>query len=226
MVVTCGPEVGSYFINDAEPMNENNSKDLEAQISALSNTLVENAKLRLENNQVIIDARIKEAIEIYSNNIRNLGIVSGTVAPFSLSLLSIHTLNVYFPFLLAGFFILLINIVLSQQLLSKLSTDLDKKAIRAQFKHLMAESKIEEMQKTSVQGKATTMFECNKEIDESEKLLGVSKYSTGHWEVIAILRKCNKWINLLFILGACLVMFSTIFESIKSFFPIKNFTFG
>lgn len=202
----------------AGAMKEDDSKSLKGQIEALNTIIVDSAKLRLENNQIIINNKIKEAIEIYSNNIKNLGIVSGTVAPFSLSLLTISELNIYSPFLLSGFFILLVNIILSQQLLSEFSADLDKKTTRAQFKHFLAESEINKATTTPTQSKDSPIFEYLKEIEDSEKLLGISKYSTGHWDTIGRLRKYNKYINSLFVLGACLIMLSTVFMKVLDFF--------
>ncbi len=85
-------------------MKDEEIKAAEEKIKALHETIIDDAKKQLESSQVLINNKIKEAIETYSNNVKNLGIVSGTVAPFSLSLLAISELNIYPPFLLAGFY--------------------------------------------------------------------------------------------------------------------------
>ena len=100
-------------------MEENTLKQLEEQLEKNLIQFLSSAEQTIQNRSQILSAAARELIELHSNQIRNLSIISGVIAPLSLTLLQIHGFDIYVPFLLAGFILLLGNIILSQLLLGK-----------------------------------------------------------------------------------------------------------
>ncbi|MFA6459312.1 MAG: hypothetical protein WCV79_02875 [Candidatus Paceibacterota bacterium] len=197
-------------------MEKEDLKKLEGELKKATDHFSEQARIRLGLTKSVIDKKIKDVIETYSNNIKNLGLISGTVAPFSLTLLTIQELNVNSIILLIGFFILLINIILSQQFLSEQTQDFDTRITKSQIKHMFAESKLQEINdpNKSPSDKFGLTVDYLKEMNEAEELLGIGEYDINALTSKNNMRKYNKIINTAFVGGSCLIMLSTVFNKI------------
>ncbi len=97
----------------------------------------------MENDQYFkylrtkIDEEIQKVIEVYSNNLKNLSIISGVIAPLSLTLLGIENLQIQKYFLLLGFTLLVANILINQLFLNRKSKEYDKKSLDADIKWIL-----------------------------------------------------------------------------------------
>jgi hypothetical protein len=94
--------------------NDEIYKHLEKKIADGYQDLSEQGVKRLNRAHSLANATRKELLNSFSNEVRNLGIVAGIVAPFSLSLLTVEGLAILPLILIAGFCVLLAVIGLSQ----------------------------------------------------------------------------------------------------------------
>lgn len=188
-------------------MDTEEIKKLEEELSQNLREFAESSKARLGQNRAIIDQQIKNQIEIYSNDIRNLSIISGTIAPFSLTLLTIEKLNSNVTLLILGFFLLLFNVILAQLFIRRHVSDRDIKSVKAEFNLWMAQYQLKEI----TEGKFLP-FDYLKSISESEKLLGVGPFDTEIQKVRSILRRYHKYTNFFFSLGAFCIILSVLID--------------
>lgn len=195
---------------------EEEIKNLQDELDKGLKDFSETGKLRLEQGRLEIDKRVKNIIEIYSNDIRNLSIISGTVAPFSLTLLTVEKLDSNIYLLILGFALLLLNITITQFFIRRLSEGQDVKSVKAQFNLMMAEFELENTGNTTkdTTERVNQMFNYQKSISEAENLLDFGKYNLGIQEVRSKLRKYNKITNLIFSLGALFIVLSVIVNPI------------
>lgn len=197
-------------------MNETEIRRLEVELNATLEKFSATGKFRLEKNQSIVDKTVREIVEIYSNDIRNLSIISGTIAPFSLTLLQIEKLNTNAPSLILGFSILLLNIILAQFLIKKQLKDKDTASVRAQIHIFFAEQALKESTDPSIPTtqRVSKNFDYIKEIDEVERLLGLSTMDVAIQDLRSKLRKFNKLLNTLFAFGAFCIVLSVIINPV------------
>ncbi len=199
-------------------MEKEDIKKIEEELSESLKESSEIAKARLEQGRNVIDQQTRNQIENYSNDIRNISIISGTIAPFSLTLLSIERLNLNTYFLVSGFILLLLNIALAQFFIRSYSSKKDTQLVRAEFHWIMAESEMKKMTDDSIQphervGKG---FDYLKSISESEKFLGISTFNIEIQTVRAVLKKYYKVTNTIFSLGTAAIILSVVVNPICS----------
>jgi len=197
-------------------MENEEIKKLEEELAQTLKKSVEISQVRLEQDRVMLDKQTKDQIEIYSNDIRNISIISGTIAPFSLTLLGITQLNANFYLLITGFSLLLLNVVVAQYFIKKHSTDKDTKLVKAEFNWLMAEFELKDVANESLNSgqRVNKNFDYLKSIGESEKLLGVSAFNIEIQKVRAALRYHHRITNSIFSLGALCIILSVIVNPI------------
>lgn len=120
-------------------MKEETQKELKEKLNGVVNQIHKDGEVFLDQTRGLIQNELKELVSLYSKETRNLAIISGTVAPFSLTLLGLEKLNINAAILLLGFSILLLNIVLAQYFIFSLSKRHDHKVNRAMVNQILAE---------------------------------------------------------------------------------------
>lgn len=198
------------------------NEDIEKLENELKERLKQSAEISRQQLQYIradITKRVQDVIQIYSNSLRNLGIISGTVAPFSLTLLGVEKLNTNLPFLLLGFSFLLGNIILTQFLLNKEATKDDVHIVKAQMQVFYAEGNLEKVEDINEisNNRVLSNFDYLENIRSIEKLLGDGSHIDQNLTKLrANLRKYNKFSLFVFTLGTFFIIFSVIF------YPLTN----
>lgn len=199
--------------------NDKEIEDLNKKLEAGFEEQAQWAEERLAVAQAAIGNSIKEILSIFSNDIRNLGIVAGTVAPFSLTLLGVEKLEINILALILGFSLLLITIGLTQYFLYALSDSHDRKLRKAEVSWIFAEIGFWEMKNTNNDTAKRTngMFDYHKRIQEAERTLGTKALDPN----ILILRKKLSSYNLiaflLLITGLSLILASVILNPVSEY---------
>ena len=195
-------------------MEENTLKQLEEQLEKNLIQFLSSAEQTIQNRSQILSVAARELIELHSNQIRNLSLISGVIAPLSLTLLQIQGFDIYVPFLLAGFILLLGNIILSQLLLGKELNRKNKLIGKSVLEFISASTNkwtIEDKTQQSSE-RAIKAADFVKNIDEFDRHLGISPLSVEPMSTNERLRKYNRWMVGIFSLGCGLVIFSIFFN--------------
>jgi len=193
---------------------EEQLKQLEAQIQNSLVQFSDSAEQTIQNRSQILNAATNELVELHSSQIRNLGLISGVVAPLSLTLLQIQALNIFIPFLLIGFVLLLANIILSQLLLAGELNRKDRSMVKAVLEYLSASTNkwvIDDKSKPSGE-RVLKMSEFLKNVDEFDRSLNISPHSTELMSANARFRQYTRWVVGIFSLGCALIIASTFFN--------------
>lgn len=185
---------------------ENLKKELESSLdsSAKAN------KIQLENIRKLIDENIKDVINIYSTEIRNLSIISATIAPFSLTLLSETKFDINQLSLVLGFSVLIFNIILIQLFLNTLSRAQDKKIINADIKWIFAEGDQSLIANTTIDSSERVLKNMDF-LEKVQKIYDSLGYGAFNMEIQKIRYKLRKYNNIfitLFSLGSLLIILS------------------
>ena len=152
-------------------MEEKGQKELKDELNRLLSQVHENGNVFLNQTRDLIQNELEELISTYSKETRNLAIISGTIAPFSLTLLGLEKLNVNAAILLTGFSVLLLNIVLAQYFIFTLSRKHDHKVNRALINQILAEATLSGIGADTV----STIPDYLKNVSELEKWLSLDK---------------------------------------------------
>lgn len=157
-----------------------------------------------------IDSELKNLINNYSNEIRNISIASGIIAPFSLTLLDIEKLEISTPSILIGFILLLVNIAISNFLINRFVKNKDKKITRATMNWIFAEFNTKEMKDSNkdYNQRINNNFDYMKNMDKVNEALGFSYLNISSEKEKVELRKYNKISILLFIFGLSFIIIS------------------
>jgi hypothetical protein len=191
-------------------MNDQAVKELEKELEGLLTQSSQFAEHAVEQRSHVLNASVGELVTMHSEQIRNLGLVSGVVAPFSLTLLQIQTIDVSTPTLLFGFLLLLTNIILSQFLLGRELNSKNRLMVKALLEYASASSNkftLTDTKQSSLD-RTNASFDLLKNIGEFDKLLGISPYSTEPMAANARLRTYTRWTVGLFSFGCSLIVFS------------------
>lgn len=194
-------------------MNDPEMEDLQRKVSASLREFSKITSGNLEMSRKILNDSTSNLIELYSNHIRNLGIISGVVAPFSLSLLTIDRISIDLGLLIIGFSLLLLNIVISQVVLSRQLLSKDQMLRRAESRWVMAEmskSMIEDEKLDTAQRTMQT-FEYSRNFSELSQLLGLESLNIEPLKVKSELRTYTRYLYLLFSVGCSSIIASTFF---------------
>lgn len=172
----------------------------------------------VQRNEIFTLAR-KELLESYSNQIRNIGLISGAVAPFSLTLMQLSNLHLESGFLLFGFIVLMLNIVLSQYWLSRELSAKDSRIISANLNLIIAESSREKAanEENPLLDRSAEISEFLEGIRKADHLLEIHPHSTSPIHTHANLRKCSSWTWRIFSLGCAAIAVSVIFHPVLNF---------
>jgi hypothetical protein len=191
-------------------MNVEAVKELEKELEGLLAQSSKFAEDAVEQRNHVLNASVRELVTMHSEQIRNLGLVSGVVAPFSLTLLQIQTIDVSIPTLLFGFLLLLANIILSQFLLGKELNGKNRLMVKALLEYASASTNKFTLTNTKQPSldRTNASFDLLKNIDEFDKLLGISPYSTEPMAANARLRTYTRWTVGLFSFGCGLIVLS------------------
>jgi hypothetical protein len=174
----------------------------------------------LEEKRKIVDEKIKSVIENYTAEIKNLALISGTVAPFSLTLLNVDRLQVSVPLLIYGFALLITNIIFSQFCLHRNLKNNDTKVVKAQIKGLFADLSLSELKNETKEGtdRVLKMYEYRENISEMDKLLGLKTLDINLIAIVKAFRVYGTWMNFLFLVGAVSIILSVLVDYARYFF--------
>jgi len=199
----------------------NNKVDLEELNSKIETGYTEISQLgevQLANLQEAISSTTKELLSVYSNDVRNLGIVAGTVAPFSLALLGANQFDINTLALILGFSFLLCAIILSQFFLFRLSDAHEQRTSRAEISWAFAQFGLWQMEdvKNDPEKRINGMFDYQKRSQEVERHLGLRNTPSPH---LLILRKKLRSYNLITLLfvssGVILILGSVVLNPVS-----------
>jgi len=193
-------------------------KNMEQEVEKLLKEFSENSKIHLDQRRKILDEKIRDIINIYSNDIRNLSIISGVVAPFSLTLLGLEKLNVNSPILLIGFSLLILNIVLSQLFLNQQVNKDYGRISRADAEWLFASIDQDEIgsdPKYSAD-KVLKQSEILKNFDKLDNDLGLKTPNIDLFKKREAVRKRNKITIIIFAFGTIAIVLSVIVNPIMN----------
>ncbi len=166
---------------------------------------------RLFSSKKIIDEKTQSIIENYSNDIRNLGIVSGTIAPFSLTLLGLNnTLDVNVYSLVSGFVLLLFNIVIAQLFIREHHEKNNKNLAKAEIKWIFAwdDSTKANDTRLEVRDRAIKQMDYIKGMSDLNELLGLTSFNTELLSARARVRKYYKITTSVFLGGVIFIILS------------------
>ena len=134
----------------------------------------------LEQRYHILNSAEQNLVHSHSEQLRNVGIISGVVAPFSLTLLQLDSVDVNVYLLLMGFGILIINIALSQILLHRELAKKNKLVTDASVKLNFASICRENLQNRDCTKKVSEIEPLSffmQNIREVDKALGLSTHN-------------------------------------------------
>lgn len=192
-------------------MQDENIKKLEIEIQGLISKFSTNLEEDDISRRILLNSNIKILIDSYREQIKDIAVVSGVIAPFSLMLLDVSKLNINVAVLLFGFIVLLINIVLSYIFLNYHLESENKKISSAEISWIIsnsAKSIILDKSKPS-SDRVTSMSEYVQETSKMDNILGASHLDINIIKKRASFIKYHKWIISLFTLGTLYIIFST-----------------
>lgn len=196
-------------------MDESGLAQLQKQIEANLGEFSTSAEQTIQNRSQILAATVKELIEQHSTQIRNLGLISGVVAPLSLTLLQIDQLNIFTPFLISGFILLLLNIFLSHFLLDQelgRKNTLTSRAILEFVSASINKMRLDD-KKQDTSTRVMPMADFLKNIDDFDKFLNISPHSVEPIHAKKRLSDYSKMVISIFGLGCGLIILSLFWNS-------------
>ena len=160
--------------------NTEELRRLNSQLEKSLDESKERADVVLRQGKRDLNASIFEAVKQYSSEIRSIIIISGVIAPFSLTILQIESINVYAPSLLFGFCLLLSNIGMAQCFIY-LETRERSSHVRMAIKHLLlADMLVWKMgnKESKLEERVAANFDQLSRFDEVNRALG----NTGEYD--------------------------------------------
>jgi len=199
-------------------MEPDNLQKLKDELERLNKNIVDSGKIHLQQTRKAIDENIKDVISIYSNEIRNIAIISGTIAPFSLALLQAEKINASIPILLLGFSLLTINIILAQFFLRQKTDKNDKRLGHAEINWIFASDDLSNIEKDKEGlNDGSAIFGYIKNTDELNNFLELDSRNSYILSTRAELRKQNRIINFVFSAGTLCIILSVIINPILGY---------
>lgn len=170
----------------------------------------------VEQRFQILNTAARDLIAFHTDQIRNLGIISGVVAPFSLMLLQIENINTNFHLLLLGFVILVVNIILSQFFLHRELVTKNEKITNASIKYVFAfdSKRTMEDEKQELGNRTNGLFDYSKNLREFDKLLGLTPHDTEALKEKARLKQNSRYAISIFSVGCAFIILSIIVNPI------------
>lgn len=199
-------------------MDVKSQQQLKEELEVVYKNMSDSGKVYLEQTRKILDNNVKDVINIYSNEIRNLALISGTIAPFSLALLGTEKLNTNIGILLLGFSLLVINIIIAQFFLKKQSKDNDKKLAHAEISWIFASADLESIEgDKELLDKDSKIPDYIKNTDKVSNFLGLDSMNNNIQIVRSDLRKQNSIVNIIFSAGAVCIVLSVLVNPLLEF---------
>lgn len=191
-------------------MEDERLHSIEAELDEGLEQFSTSAEQVVQQRNQILNSTIQSLIELHSDQIKNIGLISGVVAPLSLTLLQVEALDIFVPFLLLGFILLLTNIALSQLLLGRELSQRNKLTSRATVKFVLAsmnEWSIKDKKRPSTE-RTHSMFDFTENVREFDKLLNISPHSTEPSKTHKRLERYHQCIVWIFSVGCGLIIVS------------------
>lgn len=189
-----------------DPTTKKLKEELEGLLEQVSSSTSEG----LDQKFQILNIATKDLVTFHTDQIRNLGIISGVVAPFSLMLLQAEHINTNIYFLLAGFIVLVANIIFSQFLLHKELIKRNEKITNASVKYVFAfdSKRIIDDKKQEINNRTNGLFNLSNSLREFDKLLGLTPHDTEGLHEKVRLKKNSGIAIKVFAVGCGLILLS------------------
>ncbi len=209
-------------------MDNNQLKDLETKIETSLKDFTEDITPKIEQINKFLDQEYEKEIDDQVNFLRNITVMAGVVAPFSLILLSEQYLEVQKTFLLIGFVLLLVTVLVA--LLSSKKLTLDKKykdTSSLAFNHIIAGCSVHDLLDTgkSLSDRVNISAEILKNINGVNNKFSNLGYTNKLADLRNKLSTSNQWSILLFSFGLVSIIMSVIYVYLVNFLTYLLFLF-
>jgi len=154
---------------------EDELKKIQHEIDIRKKEFIEMSKPELNSIKDSISIQYQEFYKESLNHIRNISIASGTIAPFSLVLLQMSSLELYKELLILGFALLLVNIIYMQYVIFKDLHTKDKNIAKATLYHFFADTDLMNMNNEDSSKSVNAMFDYVKHKDTALSHLKTNK---------------------------------------------------
>ena len=190
----------------------NEREKLNDELRAIEEKVLEQTEGALEERYNILCNTEQNLLNYHSDQIRNVGIISGVVAPLSLTLLQIEDLQVNVFLLLLGFSILIANIALSQIILHRELTKRNKSVTEASVSLNFALTSRNDLRNKS--GSISFLLDNLRKIDRE---LGISANNIELLMSKIRFRKYDKIVVYIFVSGCILLVLSLLIHPVFNF---------
>lgn len=201
-------------------MNESQLKQLENQIEVHLKDFGKSVTPTIGQINKLLDREYEKEIDDQINFLRNIAVMAGVVAPLSLTLLTNQSLNIEKPFLLAGFVLLLVTVLISLFFSKKLTIDTRYKDTPSlALNHIIARCSVDDLldTKKSLSDRTNTSAEILKCIDEINSKFSNLGYTNKLVNLRNKLAESNRWSTFLFSFGLIFIITSVIYPHIFNF---------
>lgn len=174
---------------------------------------------QLRSAQATLDRHVKELVRKYLSEIRNTSIISGIIAPLSLTLLGVDRLDVSIGYLLTGFCLLISGIVLAQVLHYRYLNERDRELLTGQVDLLAAftnQNTINNSQE-SVSNRVKSNFEYQENIKSFYRSVGLGEFDLNLQVRRSKLRRYLFHVHTFFVAGVVSVILSVIINPLLLF---------
>ena len=178
---------------------------------------VSNSQRRIELLKDDLELQLHNLIKTYSQEIRNIAIASGVIAPLSLTLLQVDALAIYPPILIFGFVLIILNIALSQYFIYIEVNLEDKRVSNVQVDLILADFSLFKLNETpdeKLPERVLEFGEKNRRIDSALDGLGYSKIAKSKLDLRRRYLKYHSVTSILFMVGLILIVSSLFVEGI------------
>ncbi|MDP3772355.1 MAG: hypothetical protein Q8Q94_03210 [bacterium] len=202
-------------------MEENLQKKLENELETSLKNYSEGAFPQVERMHKLLDQEYEKEIDDQINFLRNITVMAGVVAPFSLTLLSDQSLGVQKPFLLIGFILLLSTVLVT--LLSSKKFLLNRKykdTPNLARNHIIARCSVDDLLNInkSLSDRVISLNEVQKSIDTVYHKFSNLGYTNKLTDLRNRLSASNRWSIFLFSFGLISIMMSVVYTYSVIFF--------
>lgn len=195
-------------------MSGNLIKSLENELKILLEESSKMVPVQVEGISKFLDKEYEKEINDQINFLKNITIMAGTVAPFSLTLLSVQSLEVQKPLLLFGFTLLLSTVLVALLSTKKLTIDNRYKDTSSlAFNHIIAECSVNDLldKNKSLNERVDANAEIQKCIDAINNNFANLGYTNKLEKLRRSLSLSNQWSIYLFSFGVVSIIVSVLY---------------
>lgn len=198
-------------------MSENQSiqlKELESKIESSLKKFSDGIAPQIEQIKKVLDQEYEKEINDQIGFLKNIVVMAGVVAPFSLTLLTNQSLNVEKPFLLIGFILLLVTVLVALFSSKKLTIDRKYKDTPSlALNHIIARCSIDDLLniKKLLSDRVNTSAEILKSVDDINSKFSDLGYTNKLVNLRNSLSRSNQRSIFLFSFGIVFIIISVVY---------------